>query len=60
MFYSNIITFSKKKVKIWLLQVYREPYKYAQTFDAEVNNQINEIIQQGIIKIFLLLANLDS
>jgi len=30
--------------------VYRKPYKYPQTFDEEGNKQINEMIEQGIIR----------
>jgi len=37
--------------------VYRKPYKYPQTFDEEVNKQINEMI---LLKISLLFTNLDS
>jgi len=30
--------------------IYRKPYKYPQIFDEEVNKQINEMIEQGIIR----------
>jgi len=30
--------------------IYRKPYKYPQTFDEEVNKQINEIIEQRTIR----------
>jgi len=30
--------------------IYRKPYKYPQTFDEEVNKQINEMIEQGIVR----------
>lgn len=30
--------------------IYKKPYKYPQTFDQEVNKQIQEMIEQGIIR----------